>query len=88
MIHFLTPVLENFKSISSRLNCLVCSISFFWHLGHRLHSMLMILFGRIFVRLKISMPLVDDPQLTVCSHEDLLTLVIKVGAFIDVLEIL
>ena len=37
---------------------------------------------------KISMPLVDDPELTVCSHEDLLTLVIKVGTFIHVFEIL
>ena len=38
--------------------------------------------------LKISMPLVDDLELTVCSHEDLLTLVIKVGAFIHVFKIL
>ena len=34
-----------------------------------------------------SMPLVDDPQLTVCSHKNLLTLVIKVSTFDDVLEI-
>ena len=37
---------------------------------------------------KISMPLVDDPELTVCSHKDLLTLVIKVGAFTYVFEVL
>jgi hypothetical protein len=36
---------------------------------------------------KISMPLVDDPELTVCSHENFFTLVIKVGAFIHVFEI-
>jgi len=35
--------------------------------------------------LKISMPLVDGPEFTVGSYKHLLTLVIKVGTFVDVL---
>jgi hypothetical protein len=34
-----------------------------------------------------SMPLIDDPELTMRSHKHLFTLVIKVGTFADVLEI-
>ena len=37
--------------------------------------------------LKISMPLIDVPELTVGSHKHLFTLVIKIGTFGDVLEI-
>ena len=46
-------------------------------------------FVRASVRvLKPSMALVDVAQWTVGSHEDLFTLVIKVGALIDMLEVL
>ena len=34
-----------------------------------------------------SMPLIDDPELTMRSYKHLFTLVIKVGTFVDVLEI-
>ena len=37
--------------------------------------------------LKISMPLINVPELMVGSHKHLFTLVIKVGTFADVLEI-
>ena len=37
--------------------------------------------------LKIPMPFADAPQLTVCSHKNLIPLVIKVSAFVDVLEV-
>jgi hypothetical protein len=34
-----------------------------------------------------SMPLIDDPELTMRSYKHLFTLVIKVGTFVDALEI-
>lgn len=88
MIHFLTPVLENFKSINSQpqlfdlldIFLLASRTSFAFHVDNLVRANIR--------SPKISMPLVDDPELTVCSHKDLLTLVIKVGAFIHVFKIL